>query len=105
MSTDYINYSGVVLLASIEVPREITDPDDLHDLHLLASQDLVSFGSTMQRGENPDDIFTIPTAKLTEYGQVVLDYMRSKMDDSSREQLLRDVTTKSESMNRELAAL
>lgn len=105
MSTDYIGYGDVVLLASIETPRQITDPDDLHDLHLLASQDLVSFGSTMQRGGNPDDIFTIPTAKLTEYGQVVLDYMRSKMDDSVLNALQDDVNIKSENMNKELAAL
>jgi hypothetical protein len=97
--TNYIDYMDLVLLASIESPREITDPADLHDLNLLASQELISFGTTMYRGIQ-NEIFTIPTSKLTEYGQVVLKYMRSKMDDLSLVALQNDANNKIESTNK-----
>lgn len=108
MSTDeyqgYIDYSDVVLLASIEEPREITNPDDLHDLHLLAAQELVSFGTTMQEGKAAE-FFTIPTAKLTKYGKIVLDYMRSQMGDSVKRQLKEDVKDRRNKADKVLESL
>ena len=79
---DCLDYSDVVLLASIEVPRKITDPEDLQSLHLLASQDLISFGSTIAGEVSGQEslYYTIPTAKLTKHGKVMLNYMRAKMN-------------------------
>ncbi|MCK5113949.1 MAG: hypothetical protein KAR11_04225 [Phycisphaerae bacterium] len=103
MSTDYIDYSDVVLLASIKKPRQITDPAELRDLRLLASQDLISFGSTMEQGQN--EIFTIPTAKLTKGGKVVLAFMLSKMKRYNKKNLRNEVREKTNSMEATLAAI
>ena len=101
---DYMDFDEVVLLASIETPRRITDQADLRDFRILASQDMISFGSTMEKGEG-DEFFTIPTAKLTEGGEVVLAFMRSKMDESSAELLREKVKAKDASVETALATI
>ncbi len=101
---DYMDFSEVVLLASIETPRQITDPADLRELRLLASQGLISFGSTMKRGTG-DEFFTIPTAKLTEGGKVVLTFMRSKMDEELEKTLREKVGDKNNEVDSVLALI
>ncbi len=101
---DYMDYADVVLLASIEVPRCIVDPDELHNLHLLCSQDMTGFGSTMRRGSD-GTLYTIPTARLFEYGQVALRYMRSKMNRHKRAKLRAEVKSMRDYAKQTVASL
>ena len=63
-----LRYRDMVLLKSIESPREILCPEQLRRLGSLAQQGFVSTGTTTAQNREPG-----PTARLTRSGQAFLD--------------------------------
>lgn len=75
----YIDAADTVFLLSVKDARRITTSEELVGLRALAMQGMAHLGVTLKRGKQQER-FTIPTARLTEYGRVVLRYMEDTVD-------------------------
>ncbi len=95
---DYMDYNEVVLLASVEKPREVYDSEEYNGLLRLASQDLVTpLTPVVKLGKNGEIYHWIQKFKLISGvageggGAVVLNFMRSKMTRREKLKLKEDV--------------
>jgi hypothetical protein len=81
----YIDQSDAVILFSLQKPRRIVLEEDLEDIRLLSSQELTTTGLTM--AHSLDKNYSIPTASLTEYGMVVVNYTKSRMSQEDKTEM------------------